>query len=76
MSRNKKRQIDLAKEKRPPFNCMDIFMQNPIVSVTECTGRAVLTPATEEQAESLTDIYGVPSTACDDNTGLHAKKAR
>ena len=66
----------IDKEKKPPFNCLDIFMQNPVVSVNECTGRAVLPPENAEEAESLTDIYGVPSTASEDNSGQHYKKAR
>ena len=64
------------KEKKPPFNCLDIFLQNPVVSVNECTGRAVTPPEDAEEAEALTDIYGVPSTAREDNNGQHYKKAR
>ncbi len=66
----------VIKEKKPPFNCLDIFMSNPIASVNDCTGRAVTPPEDAEEAESLTDIYGVPSTAREDESGQHYKKAR
>lgn len=47
------------------YPCEDAFLHGSVASATDCTGIAVVTPETEEEAESLMAIKDVPVTSVD-----------
>ena len=45
------------------YPCEDAFLHGSVASATDCTGIAVVTPETDEEAESLMRIKDVPVTS-------------
>ncbi len=47
------------------YPCEDAFLHGSVASATDCTGIAVVTPETDEEAKSLMAIKDVPVTSVD-----------
>lgn len=45
------------------YPCEDAFLHGSVASATDCTGIAVITPETDEEADSLMSIKDVPVTS-------------
>ena len=43
----------------------DVFLENPVASMQECTGITQTIPRTDDEAESIANIVNVPVTAHD-----------
>lgn len=63
----------MSEKERPVLECEDedsFFDAQSVVSATECTGLIQTPPASEDEAESYTEIYEIPEPLDRVNNGL------